>query len=133
MKPVLFILSAAIFCFSCNQARNKGEDTSKYDIITEKSYVVRNVKPVSGDAHVDSLLQRKQELTGYLERHGFVRHVAANDSLLFRRNNRQEVVIELPPPATTEAANLIIAFDPMKNPLFINLKKDTTQVEKYIK
>ena len=82
---------------------------------------------------MDSLLQRKQELTGYLERHGFVRHVAANDSLLFRRNNRQEVVIELPPPATAEAANLIIAFDPMKNPLFINLKKDTTQVEKYIK
>jgi len=133
MKPVLFILSATFFCFSCNQARNEGEDTSNYDIITEKSYVVRNVKPVSGDPQVDSVLQRKQELTDYLERHGFVRHVATKDSLVFRRNNRQEVVIELPSPANTQEANLIIAFDPMKNPLFINLKKDTTQVEQYIK
>ncbi|SHM51866.1 hypothetical protein [Chitinophaga sp. CF418] len=133
MKPVLFILGATLFCVSCNQARNKGEDTSGYDIITEKSYVVRNVKPVSGDPQVDSILQRKQELTGYLERHGFVRHVAGKDSLLFRRNNRQEVFIELPPPANAQEANLIIAFDPMKNPLFINLKKDTTQVEQYIK
>lgn len=133
MKPVLFILSAAVFCFSCNQIRNKGEDTSNYDIITEKSYIVRNVKPASGDPQMDSILQRKQELTGYLERHGFVRHVAAKDSLLFRRNNRQEVVIELPAPTNTQEANLIIAFDPMKNPLFINLKKDTTQVEQYIK
>lgn len=133
MKPVLFILSAISLCLSCNQTRNSSEDTSSYDIITEKSYVVRNVKPVSGDPQVDSILQRKQELTGYLERHGFVRHVAAKDSLLFRRNNRQEVLIELPAPANALEANLIIAFDPMKNPLFINLKKDTIQVEQYIK
>lgn len=133
MKPVLFILSTFAICISCNQTRNSGVDTSNYDIITEKSYVVRNVKPVSGDPAVDSVLQRKQELTSYLERHGFARHVASKDSLLFRRNNRQEVLIELPPPSTTQEANLIIAFDPMKNPLFINLKKDTTQVEHYIK
>lgn len=133
MKPVLFILSAVAFCFSCNQTRDSGEDTSSYDIITEKSYVVRNVKPVSGDPQVDSILQRKEALTSYLERHGFVRHVAGKDNLLFRRNNRQEVRIELPAPSNTLEANVIIAFDPMKNPLFINLKKDTTQVEQYIK
>jgi hypothetical protein len=133
MKPVLFILSAVVCCFSCNQTRNSSEDTSNYDVITEKSYVVRNVKPVSGDPQVDSILQRKQELAAYLERHGFARHVAAKDSLLFRRNNRQEVFIELPTPSNTLEANVIIAFDPMKNPLFINLKKDTTQVEQYIK
>ncbi|PWV54022.1 hypothetical protein [Chitinophaga sp. S165] len=133
MKPVLFILSAFAFCVACNQTRTRETDTSNYDVITEKSYVVRNVKPVSGDPKVDSILQRKQELTGYLERHGFVRHVATKDSIVFRRNNRQEVVIELPVPSTTAEANLIIAFDPMKNPLFINLKKDTTQVEQYIK
>jgi hypothetical protein len=133
MKPVLFISCAAVLLFSCNQSRNSNEDTSSYDIITEKSYVVRNVKPVSGDAQVDSILQRKQELVSYLERHGFSRHVAAKDSLLFRRNNRQEVIIELPVPNNPAEANLIIAFDPMKNPLFINLKKDTIQVEQYIK
>ncbi|UPK70273.1 hypothetical protein [Chitinophaga filiformis] len=133
MKRVLFILGATVFCLSCNQTRNRDEDTSGYEIITEKSYVVRNVKPVDRDPQVDSILQRRQELTAYLERHGFVRHVAGKDSLLFRRNNRQEVLIELPPPSNTQEANLIIAFDPMKNPLFINLKKDTTQVEQYIK
>jgi hypothetical protein len=133
MKPVLFISCAAVLLFSCNQSRSSNEDTSSYDIITEKSYVVRNVKPVSGDAQVDSILQRKQELVSYLERHGFSRHVAAKDSLLFRRNNRQEVIIELPVPNNPAEANLIIAFDPMKNPLFINLKKDTIQVEQYIK
>lgn len=133
MKPVLFILSAFAFCVSCNQTRTRETDTSNYDVITEKSYVVRNVKPVSGDPKVDSILQRKQELTSYLERHGFARHVATKDSIVFRRNNRQEVIIELPTPSSTAEANLIIAFDPMKNPLFINLKKDTTQVEQYIK
>jgi len=133
MKPALFILSVVLLGVSCNQTRNSGEDTSNYDIVKEKSYVVRNVKPVSGDPQTDSLLQRKQELISYLERHGFVKHVAAKENLLFRRNNRQEVMIELPPPTNTAEANVIIAFDPMKNPLFINLKKDTTQVEQYLK
>jgi hypothetical protein len=132
MRPVLFILSLAVFSFSCNQTRKGNEDTSNYDIITEKSYVVREVKPAGGDPETDSILLRKQELTSFLERHGFVRHVAAKEILMFRRNNRQEVVIDLPAPATAAAANMIIVFDPMKNPLFINLKKDTTQVEHYI-
>lgn len=132
MKPVLFILGLAVFSFSCNQTRKGNEDTSNYDIITEKSYVVREVKPAAGDPETDSILQRKQVLTSYLERKGFVRHVAAKEILMFRRNNRQEVVIDLPAPATAAAANVIIIFDPMKNPLFINLKKDTTQVEHYI-
>ncbi|QHS61541.1 hypothetical protein [Chitinophaga agri] len=132
MKPVLFILGLAICSLSCNQTRKGNEDTSNYDIITEKSYVVREVKPATGDPETDSILQRKQVLTSYLERKGFVRHVAAKEILMFRRNNRQEVVIDLPAPATAAAANVIIIFDPMKNPLFINLKKDTTQVEHYI-
>ncbi|MBW8685955.1 hypothetical protein [Chitinophaga rhizophila] len=132
MKRVLFILGLAVFGFSCNQTRTSGEDTSNYDIITEKSYVIREVKPAGGDPETDSILIRKQEMTSYLERQGFTRHVAAKEVLMFRRSNRQEVVIDLPAPATAAAANMIIVFDPMKNPLFINLKKDTTQVEHYI-
>ena len=134
MKPVLFILSLAVFSFSCNQTRTREEnnDETKLDVITEKCYVVREGKPVSGDPETDSILVRKQQLISYLERHGFVRHVASKEVLQFRRNNRQEVSIDMPEPTTPAATNVIIIFDPMKNPLFLNLKRDTTQVEHYI-
>lgn len=133
MKPVLIILCITTLFFSCNQTRNDGNDTTAYEIITEKSYVIRNVKPAYGDPLTDSILRRKQQIVDYLERHGFTKHIAAKDSLLFRRNNRQEVLIELPAPEDPWQANTIIAFDPLKNPLFINLHKDTTQIEQYIK
>ena len=78
-------------------------------------------------------MQRKQVIMDYLERHGFTKHIAAKDSLLFRRTNLQEVMIELPTPQDAWETNTIIVFDPAKNPLFVNLHKDTTQVEHYIK
>jgi hypothetical protein len=115
------MLLTVILLFSCNQSRD-GNARSAYDIITEKSYVIRESKPVTGD----TMLQRKQVIMDYLERHGFTKHIAVKDSLLFRRTNLQEVMIEL-------ESNTIIVFDPAKNPLFVNLRKDTTQVEHYIK
>ena len=130
MRSILILLTAAVF-FSCNQSRNN--DRSAYDVITEKSYILRNVKPAAGDPLMDSVLKRRQEMEHYLERHGFTKHIAAKDSLLFHRNNAQEVLIELPSPEDAWQANTIIIFDPLKNPLFINLHKDTTQVEHYLK
>jgi len=44
-----------------------------------------------------------------------------------------EVMLELPAPEDAWQSNTIIAFDPQKSPLFINLKKDSTQVTNYIK
>lgn len=133
MKAVLIISLGASLLFSCNQTRNDGTNTDAFDIITEKSYVVREPQPVKDTlTGTDSILLRRQTLTDYLERHGFKKHVAAKDSLLFRRNNRQEVMIGLFEPEDAWQENMIIAFDPMKNPLFINLRKDTTQIEQYI-
>jgi hypothetical protein len=130
MRTLLILVTSALL-FSCNQSR-EGKDTSAYDVITEKSYVVREVKPNTGDPLTDSVLQRKQIMISYLERHGFTKHMAAKDSLLFRRTNLQEVIIELPEAEDVWQQHTIIAFDPMKNPLFINLHKDSTQVEHYI-
>ncbi|SFD32315.1 hypothetical protein SAMN05518672_1011620 [Chitinophaga sp. CF118] len=131
MRCILILLTAALL-FSCTQSRDS-KNRAAYDIITEKCYVIRNVKPVSGDPLVDSVMQRSAAIVNYLERHGFSKHIAAKDSLLFHRTNAQEVVIELPAPQDVWQANTIIVFDPEKNPLFVNLHKDTTQVEHYIK
>ena len=127
MRSTLIILTACLL-FSCNQSRD-GKERAAYDIITEKSYVIRDVKPIGGD----TVLQRKKVMMDYLERHGFTKHIAAKDSLLFHRTNAQEVMIELPAPQDAWETNTIIVFDPVKNPLFVNLHKDTTQVEHYIK
>jgi hypothetical protein len=133
MKPVLSVLTLAAICLSCNPSRNDGRNDAAYDVIKEKSYIMRNTQPVSSDSLTPVILQRQEEMTRILERHGFKKHIVAKDSLLFRRNNGQEVVIELPAPEDSWQANAIIAFDPQKSPLFINLKKDTTQVTNYIK
>ncbi|ASZ10234.1 hypothetical protein KTO58_24580 [Chitinophaga pendula] len=130
---IVTIIAAAIILFACNQSRSKGPDTSAYDVVAEKSYVIRNIKPVAGDSLVDAIRAKQQQLIAFLEKHQFVRHVAAKDSLVFRRSNGQEVLIELPVPEDAWSANTIIAFDPAKNPLFINLHKDSTQIEHYLK
>lgn len=132
MKLVLLIFTVATI-FSCNPARNDNRDASAYDVVTEKSYVLRNAQPVSSDSLTNIVLQRQEEMSRILERHGFKKHLVTKDSLLFRRANGLEVMLELPAPEDAWQANTIIAFDPQKSPLFINLKKDSTQVTNYIK
>lgn len=133
MKPVLLILTVAAIFFSCNPSRNDNRDASAYDVVTEKSYVLRNTHPLSSDSLTNIVLQRQEEMSRILERHGFKKHIVTKDSLLFRRANGLEVMLELPAPEDAWQANTIIAFDPQKSPLFINLKKDSTQVTNYIK
>ncbi len=133
MRRFLFILSAATVLFACNQTRNSGIDKSAYDVITEKSYVIRQVKPLAGDSLQEAVMAKQQELITYLEKHQFTRHIAGKDSLLFRRANGLEVLIELPVPQDAWESHTIIAFDPQKNPLFVNLHKDTSQIAHYIK
>jgi len=130
MRTLLVLLTAATM-FSCNQSRND-KDLSAYDVITEKSYVFRVHETKPDDSLSRAITNRQVEMKDYLDRHGFTAHVTTSDSLLFRRTNGQEVIIELPEAEDEWQARTIIAFDPMKNPLFINLHKDTTQVEHYI-
>ena len=118
---------------SCNQSRNDNKDHSGYEVVKSKSYVIRNSKVLTGDSTGAIVLQKQEEMISVLERNGFKRHNALKDSLIFRRSNGQEVLIELPAPQDSWQAGTIIAFDPQKNPLFINLKKDTTQVSNYLK
>lgn len=133
MRRFLFILSAATVLFACNQTRNSGIDKSAYDVITEKSYVIRLVKPLAGDSLQEAVMAKQQEMIAYLEKNNFTRHIAGKDSLLFRRANGLEVLIELPVPQDAWESHTIIAFDPQKNPLFVNLHKDTSQIAHYIK
>lgn len=124
-------LSILIFASAACKDRNKPDD-SKYDVITDRCYVLRQVKPAPGDTAAASALQHQQELTAYLEQRQFTRHVAGKEGLLFRRSNGQEVIIELPAPQDTWEAHTIIVFDPQKNPLFVNLRKGTAQIDQYI-
>ncbi|MBO9728916.1 MAG: hypothetical protein J7623_09790 [Chitinophaga sp.] len=134
MNKILSLLTIAIGLFACNPTRNDGQtsDKSAYDVISEKSYVYREFKPASSPLN-DSVLQLRQQLTDYLDRHDFKRHMAGKDSLLFHRANGQEVIIELPTPQDIWEQSTIIVFDPQKNPLFVNLHKDSTQLDHYIK
>ncbi|MEV4882505.1 hypothetical protein SAMN05660461_4372 [Chitinophaga ginsengisegetis] len=133
MKKILSLLGISLLLFACNPTRNdeRTTDRSAYDVITEKCYVYREFKPASNPL-TDSVLQLRKELTDYLDQHQYKRHMAGNDSLLFRRENGQEVIIELPTPQDIWEQSTIIVFDPQKNPLFVNLHKDTTQLEHYI-
>ncbi|NSL89282.1 hypothetical protein [Chitinophaga solisilvae] len=133
MKSILSCILAACALFACNPTRNDGHQVNKeaYDVITEKCYVYRESKPAPGPL-TDSVLALRSQITGYLEQQGFKAHIAGKDSLLFHRANGQEVIIELPVPTNVWEQHTIIVFDPVKNPLFVNLHKGTGQIEHYI-
>ena len=126
-----YLFLSILFFAACANG-NKQTNSDKYDLITEKCYVLRQVKPAPGDTAAAAAQQQQQELITYLEQHQFSKHVAAKDSLLFRRANGQEVIIELPVPQDSWEAHTIIVFDPQKNPLFVNLHKGTAQIDQYI-
>ena len=127
-----FLLSILLLA-ACNSGGRNEQNTDSYDLITQKVYVLRQVKPAAGDTTAAAAQQKQQELISYLEQHQFTRHVAAKDSLLFRRSNGQEVIIELPVPQDSWESHTLIVFDPQKNPLFVNLHKGTEQIDEYIK
>ncbi len=127
-----FFLSILLLA-ACNNASRDQQNTDSYDLITQKVYVLRQVKPDAGDTAAAAVQQKQQEMITYLEQHQFTRHIAAKDSLLFRRANGQEVPIELTTPQDTWEAHTLIIFDPQKNPLFINLHKGTEQIDQYLK
>ncbi len=134
MKILLSILTAAsCLLFACNPTRNDHQvNKDAYDVITEKSYVYREFKPAASP-EMDSALRLRKEITDYLDQQGFKPHIAGKDSLLFHRANGLEVMIEMPAPHDVWSMNTIIVFDPVKNPLFVNLHKGTAQIENYIK
>jgi hypothetical protein len=128
-------LCLSIFIFllaACHPSRDQ-QNAAAYDVITQKCYVLRLIKPAAGDTAAAAAQQQQQEIITYLEQHQFTRHVAGRDSLLFRRANGQEVIIELAVPQDAWEAHTLIVFDPEKNPLFVNLHKGTGQIDQYIK
>ncbi len=127
-----YLLLSILLLAACKSSDRKNESTDLYDVITGKVYVLRQVKPAPGDTSAAAAQQSQQQLISYLEQHQFSRHVAGKDSLLFRRANGQEVIIELPVPQDAWEAHTLIVFDPQKNPLFVNLRKGTAQIEQYI-
>lgn len=133
MKKILSFFAVTALLFACNPSRNDEHsvDRSAYDVITEKCYVYREFKPAAGALN-DSVLQLRKQLTDYLDQHQYKAHMAAKDSLLFHRENGLEVMIELPTPQDIWEQSTIIVFDPLKNPLFVNLHKGAAQLEQYI-
>jgi hypothetical protein len=127
-----YLLFSILLLAACNGASRNEQNADGYDLITQKCYVLRQIKPAAGDTAAAAAQEKQQELIHYLEQHQFTRHVAAKDSLLFRRSNGQEVIIELPAPQDTWEAHTLIVFDPQKNPLFVNLHKGTGQIDQYL-
>ncbi|UYQ92760.1 hypothetical protein MKQ68_22020 [Chitinophaga horti] len=124
-------LLAVAALFACNQERAK-TDTTGYDVISEKTYVVRPAQPAEGDSIEIGFYNKQQEMIALLEKSNFKAKSLTNDSLLFRQSNGQELQIIVPKPSDAAGKFSIIAFDPQKNPLFINLNKGTNQVTQYI-
>lgn len=121
------ILSLVVLTIACNPTREKA-DTSNYDVITEKCYVLRE-HPIQSDSLANA---GRDSIVRYLKEQNFKPRFLKKDSLLFRRENGLEVEIVLPAPTDAWESNTIIVFDPVKNPLFVNLHKGTTQVRQYI-
>lgn len=121
-----FILTLAVLA-ACNPTREK-TDTTNYDVISEKCFVMREHPIVT-----DSLVNASRELlVQYLKEQQFPVRYIKKDSLVFRRTNGLQVDLALPTPTDAWESNTIIVFDPAKNPLFVNLHKGTAQVEQYI-
>lgn len=119
-------IAAALLVFSCNQTRER-TDTSNFQVIEEKSYVLRR-HPVQDSA----VSIAKDSIVQFLEGQGFARKFIEKDSLMFRRANGLQVEIVLPAAQSAWESNAIIVFDPQKNPLFVNLHKGTAQVRQYV-
>ncbi|WP_109695826.1 hypothetical protein [Chitinophaga deserti] len=120
----LFIASA-LLALSCNQARER-TDTTNYQVITEKCYVLRQ-HPIQDSA----VNVKKDSIVQFLNGRGFAAKFIEKDSLMFRRANGLQVEIILPDAQSAWESNAIIVFDPQQNPFFVNLHKGTAQVEHY--
>lgn len=124
-------LLAIVTLLACNQERKKPSKDG-FDIITEKTYVLREAQPAAGDSAEAAYYTKQQEIVALLQQNNFKAHPLTNDSLLFRRENGLEVEIILPRHNEGAGKFSVIAFDPKKNPLFINMNKGTNQVTQYI-
>lgn len=132
LKQTMAALALVATLAAChNNGEVRQHDTSHYDVITEKSYLVRESKPASNPG-TDSVAARQQAFMTYLESKGFKRHLIQKDSILFRRENSLEVEMILTPPTDTWDMHTIIAFDPAKNPFFVNLHRDSSQLVRYV-
>lgn len=118
---ILVVLAA------CNPTREQ-TDTSNYDVISEKCFVMREHPNVT-DSTVNA---SREQLVKLLKENDFPVRYIIKDSVVFRRKNGLQVELKLPTPQDAWESNTIIVFDPAKNPLFVNLHKGTAQVEKYI-
>lgn len=118
-------MAAALLAFSCNQTRER-TDTTDYQVIEEKSYVLRQHPKADSAVSI-----AKDSIVQFLEGQGFARKFIEKDSLMFRRANGLQVEIVLPAAQDAWESNAIIVFDPQKNPLFVNLHKGTAQVRQY--
>jgi hypothetical protein len=120
------LLSLAVLA-ACNPVREK-TDTSNYEVISEKCFVLRE-----NHSTADSLVNAgRDSMVRFLQQHNFQAKYVQKDSLMFRRANSLQVEIVLPAPQDAWESNTIIVFDPQKNPLFVNLRKGTSQVQQYI-
>lgn len=118
---ILVVLAA------CNPTRER-TDTTNYDVITEKCFVLRE-HPIKTDSLANA---SRDSIVRFLEQNDFKAHYMQKDSIVFRRANGLEVEFALPTPTDAWESNTIIVFDPAKNPLFLNLHKGTGQLKEYI-
>ncbi len=119
------IMAAAVLAVSCNQTRER-TDTSNYQVIEEKCYVMRQHPMQDSAVNI-----AKDSIVQLLDAQGFTAKFIEKDSLMFRRANGLQVEIVLPAAQNAWESNAIIVFDPQKNPLFVNLHKGTAQVRQY--
>lgn len=122
-----YLLLSLAMLAACNPVREK-TDTSNYEVISEKCFVLRE-KHSTADSLVNA---GRDSIIKYLQQNNFQARYVKKDSLMFRRANSLQVEIVLPTPQDAWESNTIIVFDPQKNPLFVNLRKGTSQVQQYI-
>ncbi|MGN7719635.1 hypothetical protein [Chitinophaga sp. 22620] len=126
MRYIIFTL-ALLAAASCNPVREK-TDTTNYDVIDAKCYVLRE-HPIRTDSAANA---SRDSIVSFLEANDYKARYIRKDSLMFRRANGLQVEIVLPAPADAWESGTIIVFDPQKNPLFVNLHKGTSQVKQYV-
>jgi hypothetical protein len=122
----LILISLCFFALACNSVREE-TDTARYEQIKNACYLLR----MDADDSDTSINRARAEMIAALSELQIPVHPITNDSIVFMKQTGKPVEIILSKPKNAAESNIVILFDPAKNPVFVNLRKGPSQVTSY--
>jgi hypothetical protein len=122
----LILISFCFFVLACNTVR-ENTDTAHYEQIKSTCYLIR----MDADDSDTAVNRAREEMIATLSELQIPVHPITNDSIVFIKQTGKPVEIILAKPKNAAESNIVILFDPAKNPVFVNLRKGPSQLTSY--